>query len=367
MRAARRSDVLTEYDGDLSSVDVPRLDDTVSPTRLEMWTACPHAYFLRHVLRVTPIEEPDDEISITALDRGSAHHDALDLFHRAVIDGELPPPGPQGWSGVHREALGNFFDTVCAVTERRGRTGRPAFWADERARMRADLLTWLDHDSDVVATRGSTVVASEFRFGRRRRGDDVDREPQQVGIELPDGRTLQLDGSIDRVDRTAGGVLVVTDHKTGSKRKFAGLSADDPTAQRSLFQLPAYAAAARAAFGPPDAPVIAEYGLMGKGGYERPGYLVTDDVWTTVVDDVALTIEGIEGGWFPARPERPGWRMFVPCEYCEPDHLGTAERWAEWDRKRHDPRLDRWFGQATNDGPAAPDDAADAGTSGGRP
>ena len=354
LRAGRRSDLLTTYDGDLSSVDVPRLDDTVSPTRLEMWTACPHAYFLRHLLRITPIDEPDDEISITALDRGSAHHDALDLFHRAVIEGDLPPPGPNGWSDVHRDALGRFFDSVCAVAERRGRTGRPAFWADERSRMRADLLSWLDHDSDVVVERGSAVLASEFRFGRRRRGDDVADEPEQVGIELPDGRILRLDGSIDRVDRTADGTLVVTDHKTGSKSKFAGLDADDPTAQRSLFQLPAYAAAARVAFGPSQADVIAEYGLMRKGGYERPGYLVTDDVWSRVVDDVALTIDGIESGWFPARPERPGWRLFVPCEYCEPDHLGTAERWAEWERKRHDPRLHRWFGPP-NDSPDAPD------------
>jgi len=355
LRAARRSDSVTVYDGDLSGVEVPRLDHTVSPTRLEMWSGCPHAYFVRHLLKVSPIDEPEAAISITALDRGSAHHDALDRFHRAVLDGDLPPPGPSGWSSEHHAALGRFFDEVCVTTERRGRTGRPAFWSDERARMRTDLLGWLDRDSEYVAARGATVLASEFAFGRQRRdpgtsaADGTAGTPLDVHIELPDGRRLQLEGSIDRVDRTAGGELVVTDHKTGAKGKFTGLGADDPTAERSLFQLPAYAAAARAAFGDPDTPVIAEYGLMAKGDYDRPGYEVTADVWARVVDDVSLTVDGIEAGWFPNRPERPGWRMFVQCEYCDPDHLGTGERWGEWERKRHDPRLARWL--------SPPDDA----------
>ena len=88
--------------------------------------ACPHAYFVQYLLGVKAIEEPDDEISITAADRGSATHTALDRFHRAVIDGDLPQPSATGWSDEHRLALGRFFDEVSSETERRGRTGRPA-------------------------------------------------------------------------------------------------------------------------------------------------------------------------------------------------------------------------------------------------
>ena len=72
LRRARESDRLTVYDGDLSGSEVPRLDHAVSPSRLESWAACPHAYFVRYLLGVRPVDEPDDEISITALDRGSA-------------------------------------------------------------------------------------------------------------------------------------------------------------------------------------------------------------------------------------------------------------------------------------------------------
>ncbi len=341
LRRARGSDLLTVYDGDLSRAGVPRLDHAVSPSRLETWASCPHAYFVRYLLDVKPVDEPDDELSITALDRGSATHDALDRFHRAVIDGALPQPSSTGWSDEHRLALGRFFDAVSDETERRGRTGRPAYWAVERERMRADLLAWLDHDSAHVAERGAGVVASEHRF-------DADAE---VAIPLPDGRRVQLLGSIDRVDRCADGMLVVTDHKTGGARRYRGLTADDPTLGGTVFQLPAYAAAARALSGTPDAVVYAEYGLFAKAGYERLGYTVTPGVWAGVQRDLAHVVDGIEAGFFPARPEPPGWRLFVSCEYCEPDHLGTAERWADWERKRHDPRLAPWFGPADDAAP----------------
>ena len=331
---ARLRDELTEYDGDLSAIAVPRLDDVVSPSRLEAWTACPHAYFDRYLLDVEPVEEPGDEISITARDRGTAHHAALDLFHRAVVDGELPQPGSDGWTDPHRDALTRFFDQVCDRTERRGRTGRPAFWADERARMLDDLLTWLRHDSDIVVARGSTVLASEMRFG----ADDA------TSIELPDGRRIRLKGSVDRVDRTRDGRLVVTDHKSGGKDKFKDMTVDDPTVAGTLFQLPSYAAAARARFGHADTPVYAEYGLLRKGDYARPGLPMNPEVDERVSEALALVVAGIETGYFPNRPERPGWRFYVGCHYCEPDGLGTAERWAEWERKHRDPRLAPWFG-----------------------
>ena len=330
---ARRSDVLTRYDGDLSGTPMPRLDDAVSPSRLEAWSACPHAYFGHYLLEVEPVEEPGDEIRITARDRGTAHHAALDLFHRAVVDGSLPQPGRAGWTDVHRHALVGFFDEVCERTERRGRTGRTAFWADERNLMLDDLLAWLDHDSDLAVQRGSVVLASELRFGIE---DDV-------SIALPDGRRISLRGSIDRVDRTRDGGLVVTDHKSGGVQKFKDMTPADPTVNGTLFQLPSYAAAARARFGAPTTPVLAEYGLLRKGGYARPGFEITADVEARVSASLERVVSGIEAGWFPHVPDPPG-RYFVSCPYCEPDGLGTVDRWSDWERKRHDPRLAAWFG-----------------------
>ena len=60
-------------------------------------------------------------------------------------------------------------------------------------------------------------------------------------------------------------------------------------------------------------------------------------------------------------PNAPRGSSYTTCIYCEPDKLGTAERWREWDRKRHDPRLQRWF--ADPDG-APDDDPSDGGRAG---
>ncbi len=348
MTSARRNDEFSVFDGDLSTATVPRVGGVMSPSQLETWTACPHAYFARYLLHVTPIEEPADQISITASDIGTTQHRALDQFHRAVIDGALPQPTRHGWTDEHRAALMSMFDDECARAQRRGRTGRSAYWSDERERMRADLVAWLEHDSVESVRRGSTVLASEHGFG----ADSADRRP--VGLALADGRVIGLRGTVDRIDRAADGTIIVTDHKSGAARKYKDLTADDPTLGATVFQLPAYAAAATTFVADHDAPVRAEYSLMGKGDYQRFGYTVTPAVADLVAHGLQHVVDGIEAGYFPHVPERPGWRLYTACLYCDPDELGTAERWADWLRKRRDPRLSRWFGDPVATASAEP-------------
>ncbi len=63
-------------------------------------------------------------------------------------------------------------------------------------------------------------------------------------------------------------------------------------------------------------------------------------------------MSGIEGGWFPATPLKPQFTFYVDCHFCEPDALGTTERWHEWERKRLDPRLAAWFERDDETDPA---------------
>ena len=44
--------------------------------------------------------------------------------------------------------------------------------------------------------------------------------------------------------------------------------------------------------------------------------------------------------------------MWVPCVYCEPDDLGTGERWDEWHRKRPVACVERWFAEPEAEGEA---------------
>ncbi len=334
MVTARAAPEFTEYDGNLADLPIEAFGTrAVSPTRLEAWVACPHAWFMQYVLHVDPVEQPDEQLKITPRDKGSLVHNALDRFHKCVLAGELPQPGANGWGPAHLAGLLAAFESEAKLMAANGMVGRTAFWHAEQSNQRHELKTWLERDGAKVAERGSQLFASEQKFG----DDDL-----PVVIELPDKSALRLRGMIDRIDRCADGTLVVTDHKTGRSESFKGVTADDPTAGGSKLQLPAYGAAALVLGGlSAGSPVHAEYGFLGKGKYDRIGAAFTAETWQTVGNVLQAVSEGIRSGLFIARPEKSQFRRagYVVCEYCDPDHLGTAELWAEFERKQHDPRL----------------------------
>ena len=333
LRDGRASARLTEFDGDLSSFPPPPLTGPVSPTQIEQWRACPHAYFVRYLLGVRPIDEPEAIEILTPLDRGNAIHAAIDRLHQRVLADELPDPAPHGWTDVHRAALVDLAEEVAAELQAAGRSGRAASWANERAAMIDELDEWLVEDARGWA--GRSIRCSEASFGR-------DGEVE-VPIRLADGRTIRFAGRIDRIDQLPDGSLVVTDHKTGKADQYRAVGPDDPTLGGTRFQLPVYAAAAQALTSRPDALVRAEYAFLRRGQFQRIGVTFDDAAWDAVRGELAEVAAGIEAGYFPARPAAPEWRRFVDCWFCEPDGLGTADRWSQWERKRHDDRLARWF------------------------
>ena len=334
MLAARAAHEFTEYDGDLAGLPIDAFGTrAVSPTRLEAWVACPHAWFMQYVLQVEPVEQPDEQLKITPRDKGNLVHRALDRFHRQVLTNELPQPDANGWGAVHLDGLLAAFEVEAHLMAANGMVGRTAFWHAEQSNQRHELAEWLRRDSARVTERGAQLIASEQRFGD---------EELPVAIALPDGSEVRLRGMIDRIDRGADGTLIVTDHKTGKSDPFKDVSADDPTAGGSKLQLPAYGAAALALHGlAPGSPVHAEYGFLARGGYERIGASFSAHTWSGVGDVLQAIAEGIRSGLFIARPEKSQFRLagWVSCDYCDPDHLGTAELWNEFERKQHDPRL----------------------------
>ena len=347
---ARESTSFTEYDGDLSGLHIDPLGSgSVSPTRLEAWVACPHGWFVQYVLGVQPVEQPDEQLQITPRDRGTLVHAALDEFHHRVIVGELPQPGPDGWGPEHFAALDDAFQHQAALLELVGATGRTAFWRSEQMRQRHELATWLRTDSEYVAERRATVVASEFTFG--------DDGPPAV-TALSDGSVVRWRGQVDRIDRCADGRLVVTDHKTGRADDYRTITDEDPTAGGTKVQLPAYAAAALAYAGEPQTTsVIAEYGFLGKAKYKRTTVEIGPHSWPQVQRAIEGIVTGIRSGLFVARPAKSQFKLsFTPCEYCDPDHLGTADAWRRFERKLADPRMAAMFGASATDGEVGIDD-----------
>jgi RecB family exonuclease len=345
LQASRRSSRFTRFDGNLHRHPVRSpLDDVVSATRLESWAKCPHAYFMRQVLRVEPVEDPADTLWISPLDKGSLIHEILEHFVLRVLD--APPAPGEPWSQAHHELLRDIGGAVCDSYEARGVVGRHLFWARDRARILMRLDRFLYEDDAYRARTAASPVAAEMAFGL------PGSEHDAVDVAIAGGRTLRFRGSADRVDVTSDGTVRVIDYKTGRPYEYRGLSADNPDDHGTHLQLAVYGVAARARFGtgdpstatapavgaPAGAPVAAEYWFVtDRESLTAIGYEVTDDVLERVGDTLGTIVDGIEQGQFIARPTASASDPYVRCRYCDPDGLGVAERRREWDRKRNDP------------------------------
>ncbi|MGI8937876.1 MAG: PD-(D/E)XK nuclease family protein [Iamia sp.] len=327
----RSSHRLTRFDGLLPAGVVtspadPSSARTASPTSLERWARCPFDYFLRTVLGVREVENPEDALTITPLDRGSLVHDVLERFVREVLDrdpGDQLAPGDR-WTPADRGRLRELAETACDHYQALGRTGRRVLWNRDRVEILRELDQTLTFEEEVRQIEGSHPVAAEMAFGAVAEGP-------MVALALPDGREVRFRGMADRIDRTDAGGLLVVDYKTGSDRGYTSLSEDDPDQGGTRLQLAVYGAAARATMAEPDAPVKAEYWFVSrKGQFRRRGYPLTPEVEDRISETLGLIVGGIEAGLFPAHPTDQVGGPFNPCSSCDPDFLGVADMRRTW-------------------------------------
>jgi RecB family exonuclease len=337
LQSARRSSRFTRYDGNLGGQPVRSpLDDIVSATRLESWAVCPHAYFMRQVLRVEPVEDPADTLWISPLDKGSLVHEILERFVQTILDRPLDQrPGPaEPWSPEDHALLREVGGALCDSYEARGIVGRNLFWQRDRERilLRLDRLL---HEDDLYRRRAqSRPIAAEMAFGL----PGTDDPP--VDVPISEGRTLHFRGSADRVDLAEEGTLRVIDYKTGRPHDYRRLSPTNPDDHGTHLQLAVYGVAARARQQLPEAPVAAEYWFVtDRDPLTTIGYEVTDEVLERVGATLGTIVDGIEQGQFVARPTATSTDPWVRCRYCDPDGLGVTELRRAWDRKRRDPQL----------------------------
>ncbi|HEY3942896.1 MAG TPA: PD-(D/E)XK nuclease family protein [Acidimicrobiales bacterium] len=331
---ARRSDRFTRFDGNLAGLPVPSpADRPTSATRLEGWAACPFAYLLRDVLGVQEVENPEDHLQITALDRGSLVHEVLERFvaESLALTPDRRPVAGAPWGPADRRRMVEVAEEVFADYEARGLTGRPLFWRRDRRRIVADLHRWLREDGEHRAFHRTRPIAAELAFGL------PGTELGPVALRLADGRQVRFRGKADRLDVDPDGRLHVVDYKTGSTRDYAGLSETDPDLGGRRLQLAVYGQAARQSRGDPTAPVAAEYWFVSTAGkFERVGYPVTPEVLERVGQTLATVVRGIEQGVFPSHPSASSTTPWIECPYCDPDGLGVVELRDQFERKAAD-------------------------------
>lgn len=328
---ARGGASFTRFDGNLAGVeglpDYAAGAKLVSPTALESYASCPHAFFVKRLLGVEPLEQPEDSVSISPMDIGNLVHESFDELVTEFA-GALPGPG-EPWSPAHRARLVEIAEGKGKEFEDRGLTGHPTLWEREKQQVITDLISMLDVDDTWRAQTKTAVAASELPFG-------IDGTAP-IEIIIPSG-TVLMRGSADKVDVAADGTIYVTDIKTGSKRTFKEITQEEPVVGGTKLQLPVYAYAAREVFGDRATPVVTAYWFVRKDP-GRVEITLTPAVEARYAATLDVVVRSISAGLFPAKAPESEDFSWVQCPYCNPDGVGHGEARERWERKRSDPEL----------------------------
>jgi ATP-dependent helicase/nuclease subunit B len=275
-------------------------DLAISATSLEDYARCPFAFFMRRVLGIQPLEEPEEAAAPTPLERGELYHAVLDAFlRRARKAGRLP---------VSAGDLDPLLDTAeeAVASGRWTFAARPGSRALELLTLRRNLALWLWSE----VTSGTPFVPSYFeaRFGGTARpGDDTELSlDAPLPFEALGGVRVAFSGKIDRIDVDGErGAALVIDYKTGSPSGAAKAVFD----QGRRLQLPIYILAAQAmldAAGVAARVESAEYRFVTRAD-KRAARSLTRESLEGSLDGlgraVGLIVKGIGDGMFFPWPE----------------------------------------------------------------
>ncbi len=249
-----------------------------SPTALEDYVACPFRFFLGHVLRLEPLEEPREEIEVTR--RGQAFHRALSRLHKQLRGDGVHRPAPE----VEGQLLRQLGDAVEEDVARAPSPASKELWRLEGRRLLRAAARYGGHWTKFVGPWLEVSVSPEpllfeVDFGLPSEDGAAAHGPLVIRTEEAE---VRVSGRIDRVDVAElpdGGVgFWVIDYKTGRAGHYTG----SDLAEFRRLQLTLYALA------------VEEVLLAGRGA--RPlglaYWLVTD-----TGPKVALPGRGVHG-WF---------------------------------------------------------------------
>ena len=360
MIEARASSRFTRFDGNLLDERIAdkseikawlgeRLAEPFSPSRLQDWVECPHAFFMSSILRVRLLEEPEEAERLSPLVRGEIIHDALEqFFSEEMKNAASPLNNPDlAWDDSRKNRLCQKAARLCDSAIDENRFGLPLYHSQEQQAILEDLRMFLDDDFAYRCETRSKPVALEAEFGYQ-------GQPQPAH-KLPSGAAIKLRGRIDRIDvRDSADTpeshmpaeFVVIDYKTGKHdageklQKYKNLSEHNPHGQGRRLQLPLYASAV------PDLPIVKERGAEADAGSAgSPGARVPEAIYWFVTsqsdfyrEPIVLSPEalaeinealevihsGIQQGLFPSGVHKAAGAG-VACEWCNSDGFGPSK------------------------------------------
>lgn len=298
---ARAGAGLTVWDGHTGPHPLlaARSGEPVSPAALQRYAICGMRYLLGEVLGVESIEEPDEAIEISPLDRGMLVHDVLARFARG------------------EGTLATLAEQEC---DRLAGAQAPLLWAAEQERIESLLARFTTEDERLHAELGTVRGEVEVPF--------------EIAVALPEGGTVTLRGRIDRLDHAPDGSRAVAiDYKTGRSQPYRQALRSDPIAGGQLLALPAYALAGRAQLGGGQARATYWF-LRDLDEFELVGLDLDDEALRRFAEALGVIVAGIEAGRFPARRAALAASSLESCDRCPYDLVCPADRVRAWERKR---------------------------------
>lgn len=164
-------------------------------TAFRDYLACPYRFFLKHVLRLEPVD--DEAVELTPRSFGNLAHDALERLARTPDAAHATDP---------RVVEACLLDALSDLVRRRlGRQLRPAVQLQRRA----------------LEERLTAFAAEQANETRNGWLIDTERAESTFEAEIDvDGRPFTVTGRLDRVDRHAqSGAVRLLDYKTGDAAK----------------------------------------------------------------------------------------------------------------------------------------------------
>ena len=184
----------------------------ISPSQLEKYYTCRYGYFLQYVLGLRPRRRAE----LSADQSGTLMHWVLQMALDPHPDADNPCAGAGAISGTGRRSHGGPCQPaggrICKALSAGGYgpVRLPALPAQKK-HDRPFVLS-AGRTEAVLLPPGSLRAAHRLRGGRRAR----------AGVSSPDGRTVQLVGTVDRADEWVeeNGTrwVRVVDYKTGTKK-----------------------------------------------------------------------------------------------------------------------------------------------------
>ena len=200
-----------------------RPEKVFSPTALEDYVACPFRFFLRHVLRLEPLEEPREEIEVTR--RGQAFHRALSRLHTRLRDSNVHQPA----EGLDEHVSHEVSEAIGEDVTRAPGPASKMLWQLEGQRMLKVASRYPEQWKALVAPWIPHKVQPRPHFFEIDFGLPVDEEsgakPNDPLLIAENGFEVRISGRIDRVDvaELQGEIgFWIIDYKTGSGTHYTG-------------------------------------------------------------------------------------------------------------------------------------------------